>query len=110
MGAGQRKYAVAIRWNDDRDHILLMTHASVSNLSIGVGYPLWQALRHYGCAEPNESGEPDFRFQFLQWSKDSESVLLYYAFEDAERVTREGYFWYNCYTGGISGIFELPAA
>ena len=87
-----------------------MTHTSVSNPSIGVGYPLWQALRHYGCAEPNAFGEPDFRFQFLQLSKDSESVLLYYAFEDAERVTREGYFWYNCYTGGISGIFELPAA
>ena len=103
------KYAVAIRWNDDRDHILLMTPTSVSNLSIGVGYPLRQALRYYGCAEPNEYGEPDFRFQFLQWSKDSESVLLSYAFEDAERVTREGYFWYNCYSGEVSGIFELPA-
>ena len=29
-------------------------------------------------------------------------------FEDAERVTREGYFWYNCYTGEVSGLLELP--
>lgn len=54
----------------------------------------------------NMGGE-DTEYQFLQWGKDGESMLFYYAAADAGRK-KEGYFWYNCRTGKISGEWELP--
>lgn len=42
------------------------------------------------------------QYQFLQWGKDGDSMLFYYSTED-----QEGYFWYNCETGQVSGILEL---
>lgn len=47
-------------------------------------------------------------YQFLQWGKDSESMLFYYAAETASNQKKEGYFWYNCCTGRVSGELELP--
>ncbi len=44
-------------------------------------------------------------YQFLQWGKDSASMLFYYSLEGEE--PDEGYFWYNCTTGQISGIVAL---
>lgn len=41
-------------------------------------------------------------YQFLQWGKDGASMLFYYSTGD-----QEGYFWYNCETGQVSGILEL---
>lgn len=54
----------------------------------------------------NMGGE-DTEYQFLQWGKDGESMLFYYAADDAGRK-KEGYFWYNCRNGKISGELELP--
>lgn len=48
----------------------------------------------------------DTEYQFLQWGKDSASMLFYYNTE--EESPQEGYFWYNCETGQVSGILELP--
>ena len=45
-------------------------------------------------------------YQFLQWGKDSASMLFYYRAEGGE--PREGYFWYNCETGEVAGELELP--
>lgn len=45
-------------------------------------------------------------YQFLQWGKDSASMLFYYRTEGGG--PREGYFWYNCMTGEVAGELELP--
>lgn len=45
-------------------------------------------------------------YQFLQWGKDSASMLFYYRAESSG--PREGYFWYNCETGEVAGELKLP--
>lgn len=62
-------------------------------------------LRKYGYAV--EEGWPEIEYQFLQWGKDSASMLIYYSFEDTEGFPHEGYFWYNCENGGIKAILEM---
>lgn len=52
-------------------------------------------------------GGADTEYQFLQWGKDSVSMLFYYRTERAGKP-KEGYFWYNCDTGKITGEWELP--
>lgn len=47
-------------------------------------------------------------YQFLQWSKDSESMLIFYSFQDLlNEPLHEGYFWYNYVTGDVNAILEL---
>ncbi len=37
----------------------------------------------------------------------SASMLIYYAFDDADNTAHEGYFWYNCETGQVKAVLEL---
>lgn len=46
-------------------------------------------------------------YRFLQWGRDSETMLLYYSYLDAEGAVRDGYFWYNCVTAETSAVLEL---
>lgn len=50
-------------------------------------------------------------YQFLQWGKDSESMLFYYSCETnltkKQGKPREGYFWYNRCENKISGVVEI---
>ena len=62
-------------------------------------------LSRYGYAK--ESGWPEIDYQFLQWSLDGNSLLIYYSFVDADSILHEGYFWYNCKTGSVDGIMEM---
>lgn len=50
---------------------------------------------------------PEIEYQFLQWSLDSRSMLIYYSFTDTAQTLHEGYFWYNCETGEIAATLEL---
>lgn len=50
---------------------------------------------------------PEIEYQFLQWSLDSQSMLIYYAFLDTALERHEGYFWYNCETGQVSATLQL---
>jgi len=64
-------------------------------------------LEDQGALEPGAAARigDGVEYQFLQWGKDGSAMLFYYAF-DWEGL-REGYFWYNCTTGQVSGIVEL---
>lgn len=86
-----RKYVMSFRQNGEDRVVLnrLDTH-SETNLN-----PIL-----------NMGGERT-EYQFLQWGKDSESMLFYYRTENRDSP-REGYFWYNCRNGKISGEWELP--
>lgn len=53
-------------------------------------------------------GGADTEYQFLQWGKDGASMLFYYAAPSPSGQAEEGYFWYNCETGQVSGVLELP--
>ncbi len=52
-----------------------------------------------------DMGGEGTKYQFLQWGKDGASMLFYYSTKE-----QEGYFWYNCQTGQVSGILELEGA
>jgi len=65
---------------------------------------LYWWLTEQGLAPAREE-PPKIDYQFLQWGKDSASMLLYYSYEDGG--PHEGYFWYNCETGNVTGILEL---
>lgn len=68
----------------------------------------WLDTHHETNLNPilNMGGEGT-EYQFLQWGKDSESMLFYYRTE-VQGSPKEGYFWYNCHNGKISGEWELP--
>ena len=53
-----------------------------------------------------EEGWPDIDYQFLQWAEDSESMLIYYSFQDTGKNTHSGYFWYNCVDCTVSALLE----
>lgn len=53
----------------------------------------------------NMGGE-DTEYQFLQWGKDGASMLFYYN-REKEGIPEEGYFWFNCETGQVSGVLEM---
>ena len=46
-------------------------------------------------------------YQFLQWGKDSVTMLFYYSFTDTVGENHEGYFWYNYQTRQYSGLVEM---
>lgn len=69
----------------------------------------WLDGHHESNLNPilNMGGE-ETEYQFLQWGKDSMSMLFYYSDKTRHEEPKEGYFWYNCFTGKISGKWELP--
>ena len=54
-----------------------------------------------------EDGWPEIQYQFLQWSRDSTSMLIYYAFQDDAAALHDGYFWYNCETCTVSAVLAM---
>lgn len=55
----------------------------------------------------DESPLPNIQYQFLQWSLDSNFILIYYSFTDADKTNHDGYFWYSCIDGSISNPLEI---
>lgn len=102
------KYVLAFRWlNEDSPYLELVdlkgNHGA--NLIAVMNFYYW--LTQQGLA-PRRDEPPKIEYQFLQWGKDSASMLIYYSYEDSE--THEGYFWFNCETAEVSGILELNPA
>ncbi len=50
---------------------------------------------------------PIIDYQFLQWSADSESMLIYYSFDDEAGDLHSGYFWFNTKNGLLYSPFEM---
>lgn len=51
----------------------------------------------------------EVEYRFLQWGRDSETMLLYYSYVDTVGARRDGYFWYNCVSGETDAVLELDA-
>ena len=64
-------------------------------------------LSKYGLQYDNQSPLPKVQYQFLQWSLDSNFILIYYSFTDVDEKLHEGYFWYNCDDGSINNTLEM---
>lgn len=56
---------------------------------------------------PGADGWPDIRYEFLQWARDSRSLLLYYTFTTQDGQLHEGYFWYDCESGAVRAVLEM---
>ena len=105
-----KKYVIALRYPEKgEDYLALhwLEYHRESNLNayLSMGVEASE-LRRYGDAAPAFWSE--IRYEFLQWGADSASMLIYYQFEDEQNEPHEGYFWYNCETGRVSAVLELP--
>lgn len=102
------KYVLSLKNNDGETYLVLawLERNSKSNLNayLSMGVSM-NELANYGF-QINEAW-PQIEYQFLQWSYDSSSILIYYSFSDVNNKLHEGYFWYNCDNGQVSSLFEL---
>lgn len=73
-------------------NVFLSTGAALSELGI------------YGLQE-NEAGL-SIDYQFLQWSEDGRTMLIYYSFLDAEQLSHSGYFWFSYEDGRVYATME----
>ena len=101
------KYVVALEDDGEirMDLVWLERNAS-SNLNayLSTGVEASELARS-GYAYAN--GWPEIEYQFLQWSRDSTSMLIYYAFRDDAAALHDGYFWYNCETCTVSAVLAM---
>lgn len=100
------RYVIAFR---DKEKLWLelgdLVYNNGTNLTavLNIGWHLEQmGLLEQGAAAEVGSG---VEYQFLQWGKDSSSMLFYYSFD--WKGVHEGYFWYDRETGQVNGIVEL---
>ena len=61
-----------------------------------------------GLVQEDESLWPAIEYRFLQWSDRANIMLLHYAYTYEREEGHEGYFWYDCASGEVSGVIELP--
>ena len=102
------KFVLAFQ-EEDTSRLVLhgRTTHSTSNLNAYLSISVEQSeLGAYDFQDP-DGIFPEIDYQFLQWSLDSRSMLIYYSFSDSAQALHEGYFWYNCETGGITATLEL---
>lgn len=101
------KYVIAFRWlNEDKLYLELDDLVRNHGVNLTAVFNLYWWLTEQGLA-PARDEPPEIEYQFLQWGKDSASMLIYYSYEDDE--LHEGYFWYSYKTGDVTGILELGA-
>lgn len=102
-----KKYVLMLRYPDEtRLTLSWLERNSESNLSayLSMGVEMSE-LSKYGYI--TEDGWPRIDYQFLQWAEDSESMLIYYFFDDADGKLHSGYFWYNCIDCTVSAVLEM---
>ena len=102
-----QKYVLMLGYPDEtRLTLSWLERNSESNLSayLSMGVEMSE-LSKYGYI--TEDGWPRIFYQFLQWAEDSESMLIYYSFDDADGKLHSGYFWYNCIDCTVSAVLEM---
>lgn len=102
-----KKYVLMLGYPDEtRLTLSWLERNSESNLSayLSMGVEMSE-LSKYGYVL--EDGWPRIDYQFLQWAEDSESMLIYYSFDDADGKLHSGYFWYNCIDCTVSAVLEM---
>lgn len=102
-----RKYVLALEYEEGtRLELAWLDHNSESNLNayLSMGVERSELLKNGAVYE---DGWPEIEYQFLQWSTDSTSMLIFYSFDDNAGAKHEGYFWYNCETVSVSAVLEM---
>ena len=102
-----QKYVLALEY-DDGVHLALawLERNAESNLNAYLTMGV-EATELSKGGSAGEGAWPEINYQFLQWGRDSRSMLIYYAFEDAGGEGHDGYFWYNCVEGTVQAVLEL---
>lgn len=102
------KYVVSLLADGRRWLSLAWVHESrVSNLSAYLSTGVYASELHSSGSLPDMAWEDEVNYQFLQWGRDSQSMLIYYSFNDRQGRLHDGYFWHNCVTGQVDGILKL---
>lgn len=102
-----RKYVLAVQQGEDTRCLVLSDLERHTGTNLAAVVNLYHWMTEEELMQPLDE-PPKVEYQFLQWGKDSRSMLLYYSFDGG--TFREGYFWYNCETGLVSGILPLDPA
>lgn len=99
-----------LAFQDRETHRLVLhghTSHSTSNLNVYLSTALGQSELGNYKLQDSDGVFPEIEYQFLQWSLDSRSMLIYYSFTDIAHIFHEGYFWYNLDTGTAIAPLEL---
>ena len=102
-----RKYVLALEYDEGTRLVLTwLDHNSESNLNayLSMGVEQSELLKN---GVLYEDGWPVIEYQFLQWSADSTSMLIFYSFSDDVGARHEGYFWYNCENVSVRAVLEM---
>lgn len=103
------RYVVALQSAERGGFMTLNTLSSSSsaNLSALLSLAVMESpIAEYGLPE-GDGVFPTLDFHFMQWSRDSESILVFYSFEGGDGAEHSGYFWYSLPDGNLYGILEL---
>lgn len=104
--------SIELWWSPDSQKLVVLSGDSnaVIDFSNGVSFDYRARLSDAAIIlgfEDIDYDKPDVHYRLLQWGEDSESLLLYYYYIGKSSKPYDGYFWYNCVTGELSGKFEM---
>ena len=101
---GGEKYVLAVGQGGEARLVLERPFQHKSddlNAGLFAGVELTEREKYGYAAGEDDVGSAAYRV--LQWGEEGNSMLIYYYLADMEH---EGYFWYNCETGQVSGMLE----
>lgn len=102
------KYVIVLRNGEEHTLLYYCQHGDINrDLSYWISEGFSHSQLPQSFSTLTIDWENDVDYQFLQWSRDSQSMLLYYSFFDQTQQLHDGYFWYNCVTRQVSGVLEL---
>lgn len=104
-----KQFVLAFQEEDGTTRLVLhsRTGHNTSNLNAYLSIGVEQSELNKYDFQDSDGVFPDIEYQFLQWSADSQAMLINYAFTDSTLQRHEGYFWYNCFTGQVAGTLKL---
>lgn len=83
--------------------------SSVRNLDAYLNLAISTNEAFSAVPRDDEYAEPIIEYDFVQWSEHGSALLLHFSYQTDDASEHAGYFWYDCETGTISGIWEIPA-
>ncbi len=95
-----RKYVLAL---DTSEGIRLI----LTNLESSSSSNLTAILEGSVANEAHDGVNTKVSYDFLQWSRDSKSILIYYVIEDTSQVLQDGYFWYRLSDGETDAFWQM---
>ncbi len=104
-------YQVVSMWVGEERRLVLHDYVRnvASNLDSRLDAGIYD-LEEFVAVPYDDELNRAIEYRFLQWSAYDSNMLIYFSYLDADGIDRDGYFWYDYYTGKVSGVMELENA